>query len=102
MHTTSAPVIALGLVLGASLLGGCGTDAQGESPAGQARERGSVVERAPAYVGDPWEKRFREQFWTDQHVHDSWNPCHVGENVPKARQGSGPACWSRLRSHTGR
>ena len=43
------------------------------------------------YEGDPWEARFREQFWSTQHIHDSWNRCHVGENVPKALQ-EGPGC----------
>ena len=40
------------------------------------------------YVGDPWEQRVRDQFWTTQHIHDSWNRCHLGENVPvRIKQG---------------
>lgn len=102
MYVASGTIAALGLVLSASLLSGCSAEARGTNPGGPAEGSDSVVERAPAYVGDPWEKRFREQFWAGQHIHDSWNPCHIGENVPKALQGRGPACWSRLRSHTGR
>ena len=66
-------------------------------------DRGGVVPamEAPSYVGDPWEKRFREQFWSAQHIHDSWNKCHIGENVPKRLQ-RGDDCWSRLPGHTGR
>ena len=44
-----------------------------------------------AYEGDPWEARFREQFWSSQHIHDSWNRCHLGENVPSSLQ-QGPGC----------
>ncbi|MGH3347020.1 MAG: hypothetical protein ACRDO4_08555 [Nocardioides sp.] len=47
--------------------------------------------QAQGYTGDPWEKRFREQFWSTQHIHDSWNRCHLGENVPPQLQ-SGPGC----------
>lgn len=66
-------------------------------------DRGGEVPtmEAPAYTGDPWEKRFREQFWSTQHVHDSWNKCHIGENVPPRLQ-RGTDCWSRLMSQTGR
>ncbi len=56
---------------------------------------------APSYTGDPWEERFREQFWSTQHIHDSWNKCHLGENVPPRLQ-RGTDCWSRLPGHTGR
>ena len=102
MHVTSGTIAVLGLMFGGSLLSGCGPEARGDTPAGSVNDSNSVVQRAPQYVGDPWERRFREQFWEDQHIHDSWNPCHIGENVPKALQGSGPACWSRLPGHTGR
>ena len=95
MFVTSATKAALGLVLSATLLSGCTAGAQGDTPDG-AQPANAVLRKAPLYVGDPWEKRFRDQFWADQHIHDSWNPCHIGENVPKRLQGSGPECWSRL------
>lgn len=56
---------------------------------------------APAYTGDPWEKRFREQFWSTQHIHDSWNKCHIGEEVPQRLQRE-TDCWSRVPGHTDR
>ena len=66
-------------------------------------DRSGVVPalEAPSYVGDPWEKRFRDQFWSTQHIHDSWNKCHIGENVPERLQ-RGTDCWSRLPGHTDR
>lgn len=82
------------LTLASVVLAAAGT----AESAGTARPGGSgdLVRQAQAYVGDPWEKRFRAQFWQTQHIHDSWNPCHIGENVPKRLQGSGPHCWDRL------
>jgi hypothetical protein len=53
-------------------------------------QRGDRDKEAPGvtYVGDPWEQRVRDQFWTTQHIHDSWNRCHLGENVPmRIKQG---------------
>ena len=73
--TLAATVLAAGLVTA--------TVAASAESSTQAPENGAqqIVERAVAYEGDPWEKRFREQFWKTQHIHDSWNRCHVGENV---------------------
>ena len=99
MYNKSGTIAALGLVLSASLLSACGPDARGDTPVEPAGN--SVVERAPQYVGDPWEKRYHDQFWAGQHIHDSWNKCHIGENVPRRPQ-PGEDCWSRLRSQTGR
>ncbi len=98
MYTKSGTIAALGLVFSVSLLSGCGDDARGDAPAGPVEN--SVVEQAPQYAGDPWERRYRHQFWADQHIHDSWNKCHIGENVPKRLQ-RGEDCWSRL-PQTGR
>lgn len=42
---------------------------------------------APAgapYRGHPLEGGATAAFWTDQHIHDSWNRCHIGENAPPA------------------
>ncbi len=50
-----------------------------------------LARKSAIYAGDPWEARFREQFWSTQHIHDSWNRCHLGENVPTALQ-QGPGC----------
>jgi hypothetical protein len=50
------------------------------------------------YVGDPWEQRVRDQFWKSQHVHDSWNRCHLGENVPVRLQ-RGTDCFPSLDLH---
>jgi hypothetical protein len=98
----SAPIATVALVVAATLAGGCGTAGSGDEAPGRSHDPASVTKRAPAYVGGTWEARFRDQFWQNQHIHDSWNPCHIGENVPKELQGSGPSCWSRLKSHTGR
>ena len=102
MNSTSAPVVAVALGLAAAVLSSCGSAGSGGGARDRSDDPASVTERAPAYVGGTWEARFRDQFWKNQHIHDSWNPCHIGENVPKEVQGSGPACWSRLRSQTGR
>ena len=84
---TLAAVVALG-----SALQACGAEA--------APQRGidtgiseRVIERdvkrlemqAEQYAGDPWETRYRTQFWAGQHIHDSWNRCHLGENAPRPR-----------------
>jgi hypothetical protein len=103
MNTTSAPIVAVALGLAAVVLSSCGSAGSGDDAApDRSHDPASVTERAPAYVGGTWEARFRDQFWQNQHIHDSWNPCHIGENVPKELQGSGPACWARLKSQTGR
>jgi hypothetical protein len=93
--TLAATVLAAGLVTA--------TVAASAESSTQAPENGAqqIVERAVAYEGDPWEKRFREQFWKTQHIHDSWNRCHLGENVPKRLQ-RGTDCFPTLSSHTGR
>jgi hypothetical protein len=44
-----------------------------------------LARKGAIYEGDPWEARFREQFWSSQHIHDSWNRCHLGENAPRPR-----------------
>jgi len=93
--------VAAAMVLGAGGLVGCGEasadQAVVKSPATLQKEaevlfqKAQVYAKAQAYAGDPWEKRFREQFWSTQHIHDSWNRCHLGENVPPLLQ-SGPGC----------
>jgi hypothetical protein len=102
MRTTSAPhtiaTVAAAAALGAALVG-C-APAASDDGGGTGREVTQLQEEAEQYVGDPWEQRYRAQFWKSQHIHDSWNPCHIGENVPKRLQGSGPDCWSRLPGHT--
>ena len=99
---SSAPITTVALAMAAAVLSSCGTDSSSAVARDRADHAASVTERATEYVGDPWEKRYRNQFWKTQHIHDSWNPCHIGENVPKALQGSGPDCWSRLPGHSGR
>ena len=60
------------------------------------------MDEARQYAGDPWEKRFRAQFWADQHIHDSWNRCHLGENAPRPHGCDGTSLTPRrLRSQTG-
>jgi hypothetical protein len=72
-------------VLGAALVGCAPAASDGGSGAERViqREVEQMETRAEQYVGDPWERRFRQQFWTDQHIHDSWNRCHLGENAPR-------------------
>ncbi|HEX6148483.1 hypothetical protein [Nocardioides sp.] len=83
-------------VLGAPLVG-CGeVPAEGATDHVKSQkqlqmEAEVLARKGQAYEGDPWEKRFREQFWATQHIHDSWNRCHLGENVPRALQ-QGPGC----------
>jgi len=94
--------VAASVVIGASGLVGCGETnperaAEVKSAATVQMEaeilfrKAQVYASAQGYAGDPWEKRFREQFWSSQHIHDSWNRCHLGENVPPQLQ-SGPGC----------
>jgi hypothetical protein len=71
---TTAAVLAL-----TAVLAGCDT---AQSAPGTDGDR--LGRQAQTYA-DPWEKRFRVQFWTGQHVHDSWNPCHLGENAARPR-----------------
>lgn len=103
MTTSSRTTTAIALAVGSAVLSACGaagsagTTAQG-SPAGADR----LARQTQEYVGDPWERRYRDQFLARQHVHDSWNPCHLGENVLKSMQDQGSHCYDRLRSNTGR
>ena len=95
--------VAAAVVLGAGGLVGCGEATADRAPVKSAntlQKEAEILARkaevyaktqAKAYGGDPWEKRFREQFWSTQHIHDSWNRCHLGENVPPQLQ-SGPGC----------
>lgn len=83
------------VVLGGTLIG-CGETAAGDGVATKSRqqlqqEAEILVDKAQVYTGDPWETRFREQFWSGQHIHDSWNRCHLGENVSRTQQ-RGPGC----------
>lgn len=79
--TTLAAAAALGAALAA------GAPAVSNGPTVEQRDAQRQVEQlvdeARQYAGDPWEKRFRAQFWADQHIHDSWNRCHLGENAPR-------------------
>jgi len=79
--TTLAAAAALGAALAA------GAPAVSSEPDGAERVVQRQVEQleqeARQYAGDPWEKRFRAQFWQQQHIHDSWNRCHLGENAPR-------------------
>jgi hypothetical protein len=101
--TTPRTMTAIALAVGSAVLSACGaagsveTPTQG-SPAGADR----LARQAQEYVADPWERRYRDQFLARQHAHDSWNPCHLGENVPKSMQDQGPHCYDRLRPDNGR
>ena len=68
-----------------------GTDSTTKSFKQLQMEAEVLARKGAVYEGDPWEARFREQFWSSQHIHDSWNRCNLGENVPKALQ-QGPGC----------
>jgi hypothetical protein len=93
MQFTSASrsiiTIAASVILGGSLVGCAGAAAE------QAPSERSVVRDAATYVGDPWEKRYRNQFWKSQHIHDSWNRCHLGENAPRPRGCDGTSLTPR-------
>ena len=92
--TRSVVTITVSVVLGGTLVG-CASVAAEDAPTRSERNVQQDADRfareAATYAGDPWEKRFREQFWSTQHIHDSWNRCHLGENVPKSLQ-QGPGC----------
>jgi hypothetical protein len=88
------------IVLGSSLAG-CGEvaaqEAGGHVKSQQTLQKEAEVlfQKAEVYAGDPWEARFREQFWSGQHVHDSWNRCHLGENAPRPRRCDGTSLTPR-------
>jgi hypothetical protein len=82
MNTTSRTMTAIALAVGSAVLAACGTADSAETPA----------QGSPAGADRP----------TGQHVHDSWNPCHLGENVPTSMEDQGPHCYDRLRPATGR
>jgi len=88
--TTLAAVAALGAALAAGA-----PAVSSESGGAEQRHVERLVEQARQYAGDPWEKRFRSQFWTDQHIHDSWNRCHLGENAPRPRGCDGTSLTPR-------
>lgn len=44
--------------------------------------KGEIYQDKITYEGDPWEERFRDRFWARQHAHDSWNRCHLAEDIP--------------------
>ena len=101
MFTTTRTLASTGALVLASVVLAAGGAAQsaGSAHSGASHDSDRLVRQAQAYVGDPWEKRYRAQFWQTQHIHDSWNPSHIGENVPKRLQGHGPHCWDRLPGH---
>lgn len=84
----TAVTVSASLLVAAAGLVGAAVAVTGDVP---DRDRDIPALEAPAYAGDPWESRFREQFWSSQHIHDSWNRCHLGENVPRRLQ-RGPGC----------
>ena len=87
MNTTTRTVArsTVALALGSALLAACGSAGSAEKPKQSRPEQAQPIEQqAEHYVGDPWERRYRQQFWADQHIHDSWNRCHLGENVEES------------------
>ena len=77
--STFIRTIATGLATGATavLITGCGPATTGQAPAAV-----SGNDQAAPYRGHPLENRLRTAFWSEQHIHDSWNRCHLGENAP--------------------
>lgn len=102
MTTTSRTLTAIALAVGAAVLSACGAAGSAETPTqGSPAGADPLAHQAQEYVGDPWERRDRDQFLARQNVHDSWNPCHLGERLPTSVQDQGPHCYDRLGSHTG-
>lgn len=104
MPPRSDTMTTIALVAGSAVLCACGAAASAETPS-QGPSAGAddlAPGQAREYLGDPWEHRYRDQLLASQHLHDSWNPCHLGENVPKSMLGHGLHCYSRLVPHTGR
>ena len=99
MQITSAArsisTVAASVLLGASLVGCTGASAEQVPPERSRQQVDDLVRDAESYVGDPWEKRFRDQFWSSQHLHDSWNRCHLGENAPRPRGCDGTSLTPR-------
>jgi hypothetical protein len=100
MQVTSAHTIttlAAAAVLGAVLAAGAPAFSHG--PGGAERQVERQVEQlgqqAGQYVGDPWERRYRAQSWSTQHIHDSWNRCHLGENATRPRGCDGTSLTPR-------
>jgi hypothetical protein len=103
MTTTSRTTTFIALAVGSAVLSACGAAGSAETPAhGSPPLADRQARQAQEYVGDPWERRLRDEFLAREHIHDSWNPCHFGENVPASMQDQGPHCYDRLRSHTER
>ena len=80
---TGTVAAAVATVSATVIVAGCGAAATGRAPADAPVPAGVPADTAP-YEGDPWETRVKAAFWTEQHIHDSWNRCHVGENAPVA------------------
>ena len=76
---TTVTAFAAAVLVGLGAPTGVAADASPDREAAADR----LVRQAQNYVGDPWEQRFRDQFWARQHIHDSWNRCHLGENAPR-------------------
>lgn len=97
MTTTSRTMTAIALAVGSAVLSACGAAGSAETPTqGSPAGADRLARHAQEYVGDPWERRYRDQFLVRQHVHDSWNPCHLGENASTSMQDRGPRCYDRL------
>jgi hypothetical protein len=97
MQVTSAHTIttlAVAAALGAVLAASAPAFSDGPDRAERQSQR-QVEQQAQQYVGDPWEKRYRAQFWSTQHIHDSWNRCHLGENAPRPRGCDGTSLTPR-------
>ena len=91
----SVSTIATSVVLGASLVGCAGAAAEQAPSERNSQQVDELVRDAETYAGDPWEKRFRDQFWSSQHFHDSWNRCHLGENAPRPQGCDGTSLTPR-------
>jgi hypothetical protein len=81
----------VGMVFLGAVLASCGQTASGDGALEPPERAGTLAKQAEPYVGDPWEQRFRKAFWSEQHIHDSWNRCHLGENVSDALRNA-PGC----------
>jgi hypothetical protein len=96
MSTTTRTPASTGALVLASVVLAAGAAGSAGSPArGDSHEGDRIVRQARAYVGDPREQRYRDQFWQNQHIHDSWNRCHLGENAPRPRGCDGTSLTPR-------
>ena len=88
-HTfTTLAIASLVTVLAA----GCGQGSADRDAQELEDSTAEVVEGASAYVGDPWERRSREQHNAEQHSVDGWEHRLTAEHDRRVKAGGASMC----------